>query len=324
MTKSSMKLLNQKKWKNLNKILQLRNHKLLFPFILSEGFQNQKKKLEFKTADSELLIFCNKHLSSYKTTYENYIKAKFGCKCCSEPVRRSKISAALKGKPKTHVSWLEGRTGECHPSYKHGLGNRRAKDFETLNKLRNWKNQVLKNYNYRCFLTRKKNTSQTPLVIHPLNSWCDNINQRFDINNGVVLLKTIHFQFHQMYGFGNNTVLQFEAFCQDTFEVTKYPWKQNNHEPIFMLQNQSDSNLQLFKKQEIELKQLCKSRSHKKIKGVYKNINSELIIFCKIHKIFFSTTYLKYKKNKFGCLKCARAKQSQVVSKSNKLRKKKI
>jgi hypothetical protein len=309
MIKISMKKLTSDKLNNFKEILKVRNHQLLYWTSKSTG--------------SEMVIFCNTHLTAYKTKYANYVKAKFGCKCCSEIVRKAKISQALKGKAKNYRSWLKGRTGQRHPAYKHGLGNIRAKDLTTLNQLRTWKIQVLKNYKYKCFLTKNQNTLQTPLVIHHLNSWCDNTDLRFDINNGVVLLKKIHLQFHQIYGFGKNTAMQFEQYCHDEFGITEYPWKKENHEPCFTLQEETDLKLKFFQKKEKEFKRLCHCRLHKKISGFYETVHSNVVVFCTIHNLSFSTTYLKYKKSKFGCLKCAREKQSQAVSKANRLRNKK-
>jgi hypothetical protein len=202
-------------------------------------------------------------------------------------VRKAKISQALKGKAKNYTSWLKDLIGQRHPSYKHGLGNVRAKDLKTLNQLTKWKTYVLKNYNYQGFITKNKNTLQTPLVIHHLNSWCDNINQRFDINNGVVLLKSIHLQFHQIYGFGKNTSMQFEQFCHEEFGITEYPWKKDNHEPCFTLQDDNDSKLKFSQKKEKELKLLCHSRFHKKSQGAMQMLIVTFIFFVQFIKLIF-------------------------------------
>jgi len=70
------------------------------------------------------------------------------------------------------------------------------------------------------------------------------------------------------------------------------------------------------------LKLLAISRKHTVLYGSYLNFNSAVTIFCTVHKKTFQTTYNKYKKSKFGCSYCARAKQSQAVAKANSLRKK--
>lgn len=143
-----------------------------------------------------------------------------------------KISKALKGKPKKNVSWLKGRSGKDHPSFKHGKGNLRASNPEELAKLTHWKLAVLRNYSYKCFLTGSTNTTKTPLVCHHLESWDQNPNLRFHIPNGVVLERKIHKKFHdplafagraKVYGFGKNTIDQFEHFCFDHYQIVVFP-----------------------------------------------------------------------------------------------------
>lgn len=81
--------------------------------------------------------------------------------------------------------------------------------------------------------------------------------------------------------------------------------------------------LTLQQKQETNIKQLALSRGHEFVTGSYKTIHSNVTIFCLKHKLTTETTYYNYKRTKFGCDCCAREKQSQAVSKANRLRKKK-
>ena len=161
-----------------------------------------------------------------------------------------------------------------------------------------------------------QNTPKTPLVIHHLESWDINKKLRYNINNGVVLLKTIHKDFHNCYGFGNNTKLQFEIYCIEKYNIQNFPWRYGNHEPSFILNTKT-----LKEKKEQEFDNLLNYRNHKKISGVYKTFSSTVEILCLSHNKITKTTYNNYKKSKFGCLCCARQKQSEVVSKANRLRK---
>lgn len=108
-----------------------------------------------------------------------------------------------------------------------------------------------------------KNTPKTPLVIHHLDSWDINKKLRYNVNNGVVLLKTIHKDFHTLYGFGNNTKLQFEIYCIEKYNIKNFPWKYGNHEPSFILNTET-----LKEKKEQEFDSLLNYRNHKKISGV--------------------------------------------------------
>ena len=276
---------------------------------------------------SEIKIFCLIHKKTYITNYKNYKRSKFGCLCCSSlkgkqrpDSVKQKIAETHRGKPKNYSSWLKGKTGPNHPKYKHGLGNVRAKTQNELIKLNIWKQTVLKKYNYECFITHSKNTFNTPLVIHHLESWDNNKDLRYDIMNGVVILKSIHKKFHNEYGFGNNTTTQFEHFCIKNFNIQKFPWRYGNHEPSFTIEKIKSQLLTFKHKKDNEFIKIFEYRNHKKINGVYETSDSHIELFCNNHKKIFCTTYKKYKKSKFGCDCCARKKQSEAVRKANTLR----
>lgn len=138
--------------------------------------------------------------------------------------------------------------------------------------------------------------------------------------NGIVLLRSIHKQFHNEYGFGNNTKLQFETFCIENFNIKDFFLRYGNHEPSFTIKKIQHQLLTFKQKKENEFEKLFDCRNHKKIKGFYETGDSKIQLFCKKHKKIFFTTYKKYKKSKFGCNFCARKKQSEAVTKANILR----
>ena len=97
-------IINQQKLINL---VNLRGHKII------NGNINTKQDI--------ITLYCYKHQKIYKTTFSKYERDKFGITCCSYESAKLKISKAHKGKPKKYTSWLKGKTGPNHPSYKHGL-----------------------------------------------------------------------------------------------------------------------------------------------------------------------------------------------------------
>lgn len=93
---------------------------------------------------------------------------------------------------------------------------------------------------------------------------------RFDVKNDVVLVKSLHKKFHNLYGFGNNTALQFEQFCLEHYNISYFPWEDGNHEPSITFKNRAFLKTVPESKQK-EIEQLIKKRGHQLIKGVYEN-----------------------------------------------------
>lgn len=50
------------------------------------------------------------------------------------------------------------------------------------------------------------------LVAHHLNGYNWDVENRFNLDNGITLCEDCHIEFHRIYGFGNNTKKQFEYF----------------------------------------------------------------------------------------------------------------
>nr|AOC61649.1 putative H-N-H homing endonuclease [Gloeotilopsis planctonica] len=308
-----MSIQNVSKQDFISNLAKSRNHQ-----IVSGNYKHCKSEFKFK---------CLLHNQTYTTTYNNYKRSKYGLSCCSSlkgqkrpKCVKQKIAKALKGQTKKSISWLKNLKGNRHPAYKHGHGNSRAQTQEELLKLKEWKKSVLRAYNYQCFVTGKKKTSNDPLVIHHLDSWDSYENRRYDIHNGVVILKSIHSTFHNLYGFGKNTALQFETFLYKNYNIQSFPWKYGNHEPSLCIKSDKMTHQTFCEKKEIEFNHLFQSRKHTKLSGKYLKYDSPLLLFCTIHQKTTQTTYFNYKKSKWGCLCCAREKQSKAVSKANRLR----
>lgn len=152
-----------------------------------------------------------------------------------------------------------------------------------------------------------------PLVIHHLYSWDNNAMLRYDVTNGVVLLKSIHFSFHNEYGFGNNTALQFEKFIGEHYDIKTFPWKYGNHEPNFTY-NELKQDV-VTKKQIIKtvIKNLANSRGHKILSGTYEHNKSSITVYCPRHDTTYHTNVHNYKRAVFGVLCCANVKRGMKV-----------
>ncbi len=83
--------------------------------------------------------------------------------------------------------------------------NSRANDKEFLKWAKDIKVQNL----YTCEICKKHGGS---LHAHHANSWNKYPDQRYDLKNGRCLCNKCHDLFHQIYGFGDNTEIQFLEF----------------------------------------------------------------------------------------------------------------
>ena len=63
---------------------------------------------------------------------------------------------------------------------------------------------------YTCQITGKK--SNGDIVVHRINGYNWDVENRTNIENGITLNKDIHNEFHKIYGKGNNTKSQFVEF----------------------------------------------------------------------------------------------------------------
>lgn len=230
------------------------------------------------------------------------------------PEVRQKISASLKGKKKNYVSWLKGRTGENHPSYKHGHGKRRVQIHEEKFYAA-WVQGVYQTWNFCCALT---GTNVGPLEAHHLNAWNTFPDERFDLSNGVLLCASVHKQFHTIYGNGGNTRAQFDAFVEQHWKNVDCEWNKRkisdeNHQPTLTFE-QIVQNQKTYKEKSFDrFLDLVQEREHKLVSGKYENIHSEICIYCPKHKSYSTTTFFNYKRSKTGLRCCG---YNRIVEKS--------
>ena len=87
----------------------------------------------------------------------------------------------------------------------------RQKDRKLLENAR-WRKGVFERDNYVCQITGNRKGHY--LVAHHLNSYNSNLEERFDVDNGITISIGVHKLFHKQYGYGNNIKEQFEEFKQ--------------------------------------------------------------------------------------------------------------
>ncbi len=191
--------------KDFQKLATERNHGLIT--------MNNYKNIH----SSKIQFICHTCGLCFSTSGHSYKNAKrTGCPACKKLILSvthkykilSDTTKKLIGlKASQRVGSLFGVTGENHPAWKSGY-SRDLNATSTENYL--WKNTLKKIYKYQCVLTKVK----VDLHCHHLNAWNAYPEQRFNILNGVVLTKAVHYKFHAKYKFGNNTERQFIDFCK--------------------------------------------------------------------------------------------------------------
>lgn len=187
-----------------NKVIELIN---------SNGFKINRFIEEYKNCKSRVSVTCTKG-HTYDTRIENVLYRK-NCRICGR----------LNAKGENHYLW-NGKTN---------MSEYMRSNLET------WKNNVLKNSGYKCFITGKNGKFE---VHHQINfsdildetlkdlnldyqekveDYGDDLQNIIDLclkkhyeyELGIVMLKDIHKLFHSVYGIKNNTMEQVLEFKQD-------------------------------------------------------------------------------------------------------------
>lgn len=105
---------------------------------------------------------------------------------------------------------IEARSGENHPNYIDGLSKERHYSRNSNHALKwSW---AVRNRDKACDCCGIEFKKGNLRHAHHLESWVDNEDLRFDINNGISLCKKCHYLFHRSYGNGYNTKEQYIEF----------------------------------------------------------------------------------------------------------------
>ncbi len=100
--------------------------------------------------------------------------------------------------------------GELSPCWKGGVEHSRCE--RATNDYNVWRKNVFERDRFEC---KKCFSKHTTLNAHHIFNWKDNIQLRYDINNGITLCKKCHQNFHLIYGKRNNTQQQLNDFLLD-------------------------------------------------------------------------------------------------------------
>ena len=138
-------------------------------------------------------------------------KARIGKVLTTE--HRQNISKSNKGKKKSFRTDEHKR--KISISKMGQIGNWKGGITPISHKLRNslvsrlWRKSCLERDNFIC---QKTGVKGGDLVVHHINNFMDFPELRTSIDNGITLSKKSHQEFHNKYGFRNNTRSQLEEF----------------------------------------------------------------------------------------------------------------
>lgn len=102
--------------------------------------------------------------------------------------------------------------GELSPTWKGGVKHHRVE--RSTFEYRQWRKNVFKKDSYTCQCCGDKsgNGHRVELCSHHIKNWKDNIDIRYDVENGITLCKVCHNKFHCLYVKRNNTKEQLVEF----------------------------------------------------------------------------------------------------------------
>lgn len=106
---------------------------------------------------------------------------------------------------------MYGVKGKHHPQWNpNATKEQRIKERKT-DKDREWKINVILRDGRTCASCGDKHSK---IVVHHLNSYHWDVENRYNIDNGIVLCESCHKDFHSKYGYKNNTKKQFNEYMK--------------------------------------------------------------------------------------------------------------
>jgi Protein of unknown function (DUF723) len=172
---------------------------------------------QYETKQSPLIVWCPKHFHEHVTTFTNYNRSQTGCPCCG----KDRVSQKLSNRQYSEETLRRMSLAARERPLRGGKPRRWRNDFDYLK----WRGKVFQRFDFKCAITGISKEQLPPgnLVVHHLN--CANHHPRYNCTcvpeNGIVLIKELHVAFHNQYGYGKNTVLQFQSFLLSLIETQK-------------------------------------------------------------------------------------------------------
>lgn len=131
------------------------------------------------------------------------------CCVCGKPILRRKSRIEIRPNPvcsKSCKSVLQHRL-----SYDETIPDEiRQTDRNYFPQNREFVRSVFERDDFTCVICHQHGGD---LAAHHLNGYNWDINNRYNVDNGVTMCKKCHGDFHSIYGYGNNTKEQFDGYA---------------------------------------------------------------------------------------------------------------
>ena len=133
---------------------------------------------------------------------------------CDNPSKIN-LSNFLRG-VRCEKCYRENNKGKNHPNWNPNKTDEERQDDRKYLEYKEWRNNVFKRDNYTCQCCGDNKGGNLNAHHKDAYSWCKE--RRLDVSNGVTLCDNCHslddYSFHKMYGFKNNTEIQFNEWIE--------------------------------------------------------------------------------------------------------------
>lgn len=142
------------------------------------------------------------HTEETKRKMKENHKGRKGKKTSEETKKR--MSLSQKGKP--HLD----KRGENHWNWKGGI-TKTDKVIRLNIEFKNWRELVFERDDWTCQKCLIRGGELNP---HHILNFSNNIDVRFDIDNGITFCRECHYKFHKEFGYHNNNREQINKFLK--------------------------------------------------------------------------------------------------------------